>query len=70
MKTHITPQNETQLLGTAAEIAPQIPILPHTLLRLAKSRKVPCIRLGYRTVLFNADKVRTALQAFEVQAIR
>jgi hypothetical protein len=70
VKQKANPPTETGHLGTAAEVAPLIPILPVTLLKLARDRKIPCIRLGYRTVLFNAEKVRTALQKFEVQAIR
>jgi hypothetical protein len=32
-------------------------------------RKIPYIRCGYRTVLFDPEKVRAALQKFEVKAV-
>jgi len=32
-------------------------------------RKIPYVKLGHRTVLFEVDKVRAALAKFEIKAI-
>jgi len=32
-------------------------------------RKIPYVKIGHRTVLFEVDKVREALAKFEVKAI-
>jgi hypothetical protein len=41
-----------------------------TILDLQRKRKIPAIRLGHRTVLFDPEEVRRALEAFKVKAIR
>ena len=32
-------------------------------------KKIPFIRMGYRTILFDVDKVKAAIEKFEVKAI-
>jgi len=32
-------------------------------------KKIPYLRVGYRTCLFDVEKVRTALEKFEVKAV-
>jgi hypothetical protein len=32
-------------------------------------RKIPYVKIGHRTVLFEVDKVRDALAKFEIKAI-
>ena len=36
---------------------------------LMAQRKIPYVKIGHRTVLFEVDKVRKALAKFEVKAI-
>jgi hypothetical protein len=38
-------------------------------LRLFRERKIPGFRLGYRTVLFDPEKVREALERLETKAV-
>jgi hypothetical protein len=33
------------------------------------ARKIPCLKLGHRTMLFDIEKVEKALERFEVPAI-
>jgi hypothetical protein len=40
-----------------------------TLRTLYQRRKIPYIKPGYRTVLFDPDKVMVALNKFEVRAV-
>jgi len=40
-----------------------------TVKRLARQRKIPVVRLGYRSHFFDADKCRTALEKLEVRAV-
>ena len=56
-------------LGDAKTIAPLIGMLPYTLLALARARKIPSIRLGHRTVLFDLNEVRAALKKFTVKEV-
>jgi len=36
---------------------------------LVRKRKIPCLRLGHRTVRFNLSKVLAALAKFELKAV-
>ncbi len=56
------------MIGRAREIAPKLHLTPGVLLRLAREKKIPSIRLGRRTVLFRENAVRAALEKFEVHA--
>ena len=40
-----------------------------TLRSLMHDRKIPFIRVGHRTTLFDVEKVRAALEKFEVKAV-
>ena len=40
-----------------------------TLRSLQHQKKIPYIKAGHRTVLFDPDKVRAALDKFEVKAV-
>ncbi len=52
-----------------AELSAQIGLPVRTLRSLAQSRKIPQIRLGHRTLVFDPNKVRAALEKFEVRAV-
>jgi hypothetical protein len=58
---------EKKLLNYGA-MSRQLGIAERTLRDWAFKRKVPSLRIGHRTVLFNPDKVRAALTKFEVPA--
>ena len=40
-----------------------------TLRGFMAARKIPYVKCGHRTVFFDADKVRAALEKFEVKAV-
>lgn len=40
-----------------------------TIQSLKDARKIPCLKLGRRTVRYELDKVLEALQKFEVKAV-
>lgn len=40
-----------------------------TILRWARERRIPCVRLGYRTMLFDIEQVRAALGKFSVEEV-
>lgn len=42
---------------------------PETVKALARRRKIPVLKLGYRTHRYELEKVRAALAKFEVRAI-
>lgn len=48
---------------------PGIGIPVRTLRSLWHQRKIPAVRLGHRTLKFDPEKVRAALDRFEVKAI-
>jgi hypothetical protein len=62
---------ESDSIGPASAIAPRIAggMKAATLLRLARLRKIPHLRIGHRTVLFDVEKVKAALARFEVKAV-
>jgi hypothetical protein len=45
----------------------EIPI--RTLRSFVTGRKIPFLKCGYRTILFDREKVESALEAFEVEAV-
>jgi hypothetical protein len=53
-----------QLL-TIQRLAEEIGIPPRTLRSLYNARKIPFIKAGHRTLLFDPVKVRAALDKFE-----
>lgn len=44
-------------------------ITARSIRRLACQRKIPVVRLGYRSVFFDANAVRRALEIYEVKEI-
>jgi hypothetical protein len=57
-----------QLL-TIQRLAEEIGIPPRTLRSLYNARKIPFIKAGHRTLLFDPAKVRAALDKFERKAV-
>jgi predicted site-specific integrase-resolvase len=49
-------------------LSKEIGIPVRTLRTWFQARKIPYLRLGHRTLLFDPEKVRAALNKFEVQA--
>lgn len=57
-------------LLTAKKVAESIGLPDATSIkRLARQRKIPFIRLGHRTLLFDPAKVRAAIDKLEVRPI-
>jgi hypothetical protein len=50
-------------------LAEDIGIPVRTLRSLWLKKKIPGVRLGHRTLVFDPSKVRTALDKFEVRAV-
>jgi hypothetical protein len=64
------PVMDLKNLVMAPELKREIPFLTDWLLfRLRKSRAIPFVKLGHRTFLYNAAKVRAALEKREVKEI-
>jgi len=40
------------------------------LTKLRRERKIPFTKIGWRTILYDAEKVRAALDQFETQEVR
>jgi hypothetical protein len=55
-------------LKTYRTMSKEIGIAERTLRDWAFKKKVPCYRVGHRTVLFDPSKVRAALNKFEIPA--
>lgn len=64
--SHIT---RSQRLLTILGLSEEIGILPRTLRSLYLARKIPFIKAGHRTLLFDPAKVRAALDKFERKAV-
>ena len=64
----ITGRMRQQLL-TIRGLSEEIGISPRTLRSLYNARKIPFIKAGHRTLLFDPDKVRAALNKFERKAV-
>ena len=56
-------------LLTIGGLSDAIGIAPRTLRSLYLGKKIPFIKAGYRTLLFDPEKVLAALEKFEVKAI-
>jgi excisionase family DNA binding protein len=52
------------------QLSAEIGVPVRTLRTLQHGRKIPFTKPGHRTLLFNAEKVRAALQKFEVQEVQ
>ncbi len=60
----------TDKLLTAAELAEAVPFPSEaTVNRLRRKKKIPCVKIGYRTIRYDLERVRTALGKLEVTAI-
>lgn len=53
---------------TTKEMAADLNKPTSTIQRWARTRLIPSMRVGWRTRLFDPDRVRAALQKLEVQA--
>jgi len=60
--------NQAKLVNIAA-LSDQKGIPVRTLRTLVSSRKIPFLKLGHRTLLFDPEKVDRALQRFEVREV-
>jgi hypothetical protein len=56
-------------LLTIGGLSAAIGIAPRTLRSLYLARKIPFIKTGHRTLLFDPEKVLAALEKFEVRAV-
>jgi excisionase family DNA binding protein len=56
-------------LLTAEQVADEIGLEESTVIRLRKQRKIPAVKLGYRTFMFRLSSVESALDKLEVKAI-
>ncbi|MEI6715742.1 MAG: hypothetical protein WCO60_18470 [Verrucomicrobiota bacterium] len=61
------PKSQTKYLRFA-ELAVLTGISVSMLTRLYQERRIPGIKLGYRTLVFELERVQEALRAFEVKA--
>ncbi len=61
---------EIQNLVTPLELKREFPFLTDWLLfRLRKSKKIPFIKVGHRSFLYNPAKVRAALEKLEIKEV-
>jgi len=51
------------------QLSAELPMPVRSLQTLKRRRKIPYLAIGHRTVRFDLEKVRQALDAFEVKAI-
>ena len=61
----IRPATSELAFLTAAELAEMLRVSPSTVLRLAREGRLPCARLGHRTVRFVLADVRAAMRRGE-----
>lgn len=59
----------TEKLLSAQQVADARGLDESTVIRLRKERKIPAIKLGYRTFVFRLSAVDAALSKLEVKAI-
>jgi len=57
-------------LLTAEQVGNEVGLDEATVVRLRKQRKIPAIKLGYRTFVFRLPAVEAALDKLEIKAIR
>jgi len=60
--------NESKLVD-AKGLSEQTGLPERTIRSMVQSRKIPCLKLGHRTLRFDPSRVRQALQKFEVKAV-
>ena len=53
---------ETKVLVDSVEMARILGLNPRTIGNWAKEEIIPCIRMGYKTIRFNPEKVIAALE--------
>ena len=51
------------------ELAEKLSMPPALVKEFTRQRKIPCVRLGHRTVRYDIEAVREALKRFEVKAV-
>jgi len=57
-------------LVTVAELKREFPWLTNwLLLRLRKTRKIPYVKVGHRSFLYDLERVAKALEKFEVEEV-
>ena len=65
IKPNTTNARLVRIEGLSQELGPPVRLLR----TLMAQRKIPYVKIGHRTVLFEVDKVREALAKFEVKAV-
>ncbi len=60
---------KTSQLVNIAALSELLGIPVRTLRSFVAARKIPFLKCGHRTLLFDPDKVRAALERFEVKEI-
>jgi hypothetical protein len=61
---------ESKDLVTVTDLKRQFPFLNDWLLfRLRKAKKIPFIKVGHRTFLYNPAKVQAALEKLEIKEV-
>jgi excisionase family DNA binding protein len=50
-------------------LAEELPFTVRYLRVLVSERKIPCYRFGHKTVRFDPEKVKAALERFEIKAV-
>ena len=56
-------------LLTAEQVADEVGLDESTVIRLRKQRKIPAVKLGYRTFRFRLPSVEAALDRLEIKAL-
>lgn len=59
----------TEKLLTAEQLADEIGLEESAVIRLRKQRKIPAVKLGYRTFRFRLPSVEAALSKLEIKAV-
>jgi excisionase family DNA binding protein len=57
------------ILVNSKQLAAELGQSLRTIRSWTQARRIPFLRLGHRTVLFSPEKVRAALEKFEVKAL-
>jgi excisionase family DNA binding protein len=57
-------------LLTADQVADEVGLDESTVIRLRKQRKIPAVKLGYRTFRFRLPSVEAALDKLEIKAVK
>jgi excisionase family DNA binding protein len=56
-------------LVNSKQLAAELGQSPRTIRSWIAARKIPFLKVGHRTMLFSPEKVRAALEKFEVKAV-